>query len=170
MVYIPKDPVRLGHEYYRAHQKVKKDVAAVEEFGSLTAVKQQSAAGNLRHEMAASLHPAVTTKITKRKKRKDKVTREDMRDIVTARLRGGLVQYMLKMGYSLNEATREADRAIAQMSRFNQDDVSAYDAASRAVYLNRPPMMVDQSQKIDSSVMAAFEIAATPKTLVDFDI
>jgi len=179
MVYVPTNLPSNGHEYYRAMQTANQSSgqsgAAVSPVhkateGNTTSTDKQKLGGE-----EGSLIDPILGALQRRKRRQEREQDErkspEKQDIVAARVRGGLVQYMRSMGYPVNVAIQEANRALAQISK---DDRASGDSASRQVYLqeakaNLSPEMYSQTAN-DDFMGQALDIATAPRSLVDIKV
>lgn len=175
MVYVPYQPPHFGYEYYKSAQESQPLIRPLGEVtGSKMVTDNPQAVAYSGDEGSGLIDPilAAFRRRQRRRRQEDADQRDpEKKDIVAARLRGGMVQYMVSMGYPREVAIREANRAIAQILR---DEQGSSDAPSRQVYLNQTPMMMMtqlmQQTANDDPLITAAEIATSPKALVDIRV
>jgi len=170
MVFIPTEQKFFASEYYKAAKKANANIQPMEAAEGTHHVRSNADLAGLNAEFDASQDPLLAVQARKDQRRKKDaatLTQAEKKDIVAARLRGGLVQYMLKMGYSMELAMREATRAVAQMIN---NDKQIDDAASRQVFLSRAGLTPFIANTNENVWAEAVKIATTPRAYVDFKV
>ena len=133
MVFVPVAHINLAHEFYAP---LKTSPVGVPE----TSQAQRSAAVRTSATTAEYEPSDRITPVMRKPQEGRTYTRKEKRDIVTARLRGGLVQYMVSMGYAMDVAVREVDRYVRQTSNMAANENRPSDeSGSRQVFLSKMP-------------------------------